>query len=1022
MHTSSMHCRRLATAMWRWPQASVGTVQAASNAASHRAPLRCFSQESGGSDDSSLASRIWRSVAGQGVEAAQNDPAAGALVPSTPEQRNREVFAVALQRRPLFPGSLQPVTVHDPKLIDEILDLKRSGAQAYVGAFMWKPKVEEGMSAAESAGSESSSSSAASDFPSTSSYASDQQPASTSSAVPAADADSAPSDPSSSEAAGSSPGADTAAGPSGQNSDSDFGGLTSDQQLCEVGTFAQVHTIVPIDPKRAQLLLLGHRRLKRTKQVQKRPLKVAVEHLKDLPYNTNDDIVKATNMELVATLKDLLAQHPIYREQLQSSFQFGSDFQDLSRLSDMAAALTSAQEADLQNVLAELSIPDRANAVLLLLKKEIELCKLQADIGKRVEEKISKDQRRYLLMEQLKSIKKELGMERDDKSAMVQKFADRIEPHKDRIPEEARRVIEEEMAKLSGLESASSEFNVTRNYLDWLTAIPWGHYTQERLDIQHAQKVLDQDHYGLEDVKDRILEFIAVGRLRGSTHGKILCLVGPPGVGKTSVGRSIAGALERKYYRFSVGGLSDVAEIKGHRRTYVGAMPGKMVQCLKSTGTGNPMVLIDEIDKLGRGYQGDPASALLELLDPEQNSGFLDHYLDVPVDLSKVLFMCTANVLDTIPGPLRDRMEVIRISGYIADEKVAIARRYLEPQCQKLTGVPSDGISITDDAMYTLITEYAREAGVRSLKQLLEKTYRKVALKLVRGGLSGPTPRNDQADPAQPGDSVSEHGGVGLGDDDAPSQPPPDSTTSENGVAPVENQPLDSHAAQSPPAVTLTGDYTKIVISPDDLKDYVGPPPFTSDRIYETTPPGVVMGLAWTSMGGNSLYIEAAGVEKGEGKGSLRTTGQLGDVMKESASIAHTFSRSFLEHKKPGNDFFQTNAIHVHVPAGSTPKDGPSAGCAMITALLSLALDKPVKPDLAMTGEVTLTGRVLPIGGLKEKTLAARRSGVTTLLFPQGNKKDWDELADDVRKGFEVHFADTFEDVYRVALDYANTV
>lgn len=875
---------------------------------------------------------------------------------------------------------------------------------------MWKPKGQEGMSAAESAGSDSAPSDSSNlDFPSAS-HPTPESPA-TSSAVPSADAESV-SNSSSSGAAASSPAADGDTSPSGQNAEADTGGPTSAQQLCEVGTFAQVHTIVPIDHKRAQLLLLGHRRLKRTKQIQKRPLKVAVEHLKDLPYNSDEDLVKATYMEVVSTLKDLLAQHPIYREQLQSSFQYGSDFQDLSRLTDMAAALTSAQDTDLQSVLAELNIPDRANAVLLLLKKEIELCKLQADIGKRVEEKISKDQRRYLLMEQLKSIKKELGMERDDKSAMVQKFADRIEPHKDRIPEEARRVIEEEMAKLSGLESASSEFNVTRNYLDWLTAIPWGHYTQERLDIQHAQRVLDEDHYGLEDVKDRILEFIAVGRLRGSTQGKILCLVGPPGVGKTSVGRSIAGALERKYYRFSVGGLSDVAEIKGHRRTYVGAMPGKMVQCLKSTGTSNPMVLIDEIDKLGRGYQGDPASALLELLDPEQNSGFLDHYLDVPVDLSKVLFMCTANVLDTIPGPLRDRMEVIRISGYIADEKVAIARRYLEPQCQKLSGVPADGIHITDDAMYALITEYAREAGVRNLKQLLEKIYRKVALKLVRGGLSGPTPSNTQQDPAKPGDPVAEHGGVGLGDD-APQQAP-----AETGTPGTSEQHPASHTAQSPPAVTLTGDYQKITINPDDLKDYVGPPPFSSDRIYDTTPPGVVMGLAWTSMGGNSLYVEAAGVEKGEGKGSLRTTGQLGDVMKESASIAHTFSRAFLERKQPGNDFFQNNAIHVHVPAGGIPKDGPSAGCTIITALLSLALDKPVKPDLAMTGEVTLTGRVLPIGGLKEKTLAARRSGVTTILFPQGNKKDWEELADDVRKGFSVHFAETFEDVYRVALDY----
>jgi len=397
--------------------------------------------------------------------------------------------------------------------------------------------------------------------------------------------------------------------------------------------------------------------------------------------------------------------------------------------------------------------------------------------------------------------------------------------------------------------------------------------------------------------------------------------------------------------------MSDVAEIKGHRRTYVGAMPGKLVQCLKTTGVCNPVVLIDEIDKLGRGYQGDPASALLELLDPEQNGTFLDHYLDVPVDLSKVLFICTANVLDTIPGPLLDRMEVVRLSGYIADVKVQIARTYLEKTAKEKSGLKDVSTNITDEAMAKLIGDYCREAGVRNLQKHLEKIYRKVALKVAR--------------------------------------------------AKSEGKPIES-----------------ITVDVGDLFDYVGHPPFATDRIYDVTPPGVVTGLAWTAMGGSTLYIECTPVDEGEGKGALKTTGQLGDVMKESSTIAHTFSRHFLETKDPGNTYLANTSLHMHVPAGATPKDGPSAGCTMITAMMSLAMNKPVKPNLAMTGEVTLTGRVLPIGGVKEKTIAARRSGVKTLIFPEGNKKDYDELSEDIREGLEVYFVSTYEEVYQHALNW----
>lgn len=425
-----------------------------------------------------------------------------------------------------------------------------------------------------------------------------------------------------------------------------------------------------------------------------------------------------------------------------------------------------------------------------------------------------------------------------------------------------------------GLEPVSPEFNVTRNYLEWLTALPWGSgYTEEIFDVQHAKKVLDEDHHGLEDVKDRILEFIAVSRLRGSAQGKILCLVGPPGVGKTSIGRSIASTLHRKYYRFSVGGLYDVAEIKGHRRTYVGAMPGKIVQCLKITGSSNPLVLIDEIDKLGRGHTGDPASALLELLDPEQNGSFVDHYLDVPIDLSKVLFVCTANTLDTIPGPLLDRMEVIRLSGYASDEKRAIARRYLEPQAAKDAGIPVGSASLSDDAIELLINEYCREAGVRNLKKQLEKIYRKVALNLVKSGKTEVESIPTEPEPARPSSPSTTS--------PTSASSAPESKEEEKQASSEEKQASSEAGSKSKPAQKVTYSGEPIVITHENLKDFCGQPPFTQDRIYDTTPPGVVMGLAWTSMGGATLYVEAAKVHESEAKGTMTTTGGSVDVTTE---------------------------------------------------------------------------------------------------------------------------------------------
>lgn len=877
-------------------------------------------------------------------------------MPSSPEHRYREVLAVPIARRPLFPGGLLPVMVTDNQLIKELVEIRRQGSQAYVGAFLRKSTgKEEGE---------------------TSTLAR--------------------------EVLESGEDGNLSGDGAGQAEEP----LTADA-LHAVGTFAQVHTIVPHE-KGAQLLLLGHRRLRATGAAGTDPLRLSVEHLRDQPYNPHDDTLKATTMEMISTLKELLHLHPLYNEQMRNFIQFGADFHDLSRLADLAASLTSADAAALQEVLEDLSVPDRAERSLLLLRKEAELVKLQQDIGRRVEEKISKDQRRYFLMEQLRSIKKELGLEKDDKTALVQKFRERLEPVKDALPEAAARVIEEELEKLQALEPASSEFSVTRNYLDWLTVLPWGRASEERLDVDAARAVLDEDHYGLADVKDRILEIIAVGRLRGSTRGKILCLVGPPGVGKTSIGRSIARALDRAYFRFSVGGLSDVAEIKGHRRTYVGAMPGKMVQCLKATGTSNPLVLIDEIDKLGRGYQGDPASALLELLDPEQNNAFTDHYLDVPVDLSRVLFVCTANQLDTIPGPLLDRMEIIQLSGYTGAEKRDIARTYLEPQARADAGVPLGAVTVSDSALEQLVQDYAREAGVRNLKKLLEKIYRKSAVKLVQKGIEGTLDKAPQPEESKDKDSAEI---LPSGDKFPEDNKDPDAV---HAASPPPPQVRRSEEEEAAAAVAFPEPV--VAVDLDDLKDLVGQPPYPSDRIYrDHTPAGVVTGLAWTPLGGATLYVEAASVEKGEGKGSLRATGQLGDVMKESTTIAHTYARKFLEILRPDSAYFADHALHVHVPAGATPKDGPSAGCTLVTALLSLALDTPVRPDLAMTGEVTLTGKILPIGGVKEKALAAKRSGIKYIIFPQGNQRDWEELGEEVKAGLEPHFVEEYKQIYELA-------
>jgi ATP-dependent Lon protease len=702
---------------------------------------------------------------------------------------------------------------------------------------------------------------------------------------------------------------------------------------------------------------------------------VKVENLVEEPHDPKSPIIRAVTNEIVNVFKEVASLNSLFRDQISTfsmSQSAGNVMQEPGKLADFAAAVSASDAPELQDVLETLNVEERLQKALVVLKKELMNAQLQSKISKDVESKIQKRQREYWLMEQMKGIRRELGIESDGKDKLVEKFNEKAS--KLAMPEAASKVFDEEINKLAHLEPAASEFNVTRNYLDWLTQIPWGQRSAENFGIQNAMTVLDEDHHGLKDVKDRILEFIAVGKLRGTVEGKILCFVGPPGVGKTSIGKSIARALNRQYYRFSVGGLTDVAEIKGHRRTYVGALPGRIIQALKKCQTENPLILIDEIDKIGRGHQGDPASALLELLDPEQNNSFLDHYIDVPVDLSKVLFVCTANMTDTIPRPLLDRMEMIELSGYVADEKMAIAERYLAPAAKEMAGLKEVDVDLSKAAIEELIKSYCRESGVRNLKKQIEKVYRKSALKIVQD--LGESVLSEE-------EALTSEGKEAL--EESKKDESDVKETSEN--VEKETTPVPRVSLKVPDTVHVT-------IDKDNLSDYVGPPVFTSDRLYDTTPPGVAMGLAWTQMGGAALYVESI-LESALTRSSrpgLTTTGNLKSVMKESTAIAYSFAKSVTARDFPENHFFDKAKIHLHCPEGAVQKDGPSAGITMATSLLSLALDTPLDPTIAMTGELTVTGKVLRIGGLREKTVAARRAGSKMIIFPDDNISDWLEL------------------------------
>lgn len=706
------------------------------------------------------------------------------------------------------------------------------------------------------------------------------------------------------------------------------------ESLPAYGTLVKIHHVSKENDK-IQFVAQGITRVKIKGFLNHKP-----PYLAEVEYPKKDDVepsneIRAYGMAIINAIKELLPLNPLYSEELKNYLNRFSP-NEPSPLTDFAATLTTAEADELQKVLATIPILKRMERVLPLLRREVEVARLQNQLSNEVNEKISKNQRDFFLKEQLKIIQRELGISKDDKSADVDEFKSRL--INKILPEQAQKRIDEELHKLSLLETGSPEYAVTRNYLDWATALPWGVVGKDKLDLSHAQKVLDKHHTGLADVKDRILEFLAVGTFKGEINGSIILLVGPPGVGKTSIGKSIAEALARPFYRFSLGGMRDEAEIKGHRRTYIGAQPGKLVQALKEVEVMNPVIMLDEIDKMGQSYQGDPASALLETLDPEQNVNFLDHYLDLRLDLSKVLFVCTANTLDSIPGPLLDRMEVIRLAGYITEEKLAIAKKHLWPKQLEKAGVNNRRISITDSALKAIIEGYARESGVRQLEKRLAKVIRKSVVTLLKN---------------------------------------PD---------------------------------LNIKITHKDLEPLLGMPIFHNEQVLSGK--GIITGLAWTSMGGATLPIEASCVHT-LNRG-FKLTGQLGDVMKESAEIAYSYIISHLKEFKGNAEFFDKAFVHLHVPEGATPKDGPSAGVSMASALLSLARNEAPKKGVAMTGELTLTGQVLAIGGVREKVIAARRQKIMELILPDANRGHYEELPDYLKKGLTIHFAKHYKDVAKV--------
>ncbi len=712
------------------------------------------------------------------------------------------------------------------------------------------------------------------------------------------------------------------------------------EDLYSFGTMAQVLKVFDMPDNSKSAIVQGISRVKILKYVQDEPyFKVSIELLKD---NKIDDLlsVDALTNNLRQVFEELMKVAPNLTEEHSGMLK---NIQKPNRLTDRAISVITISNNEKQEILEELDIKARLEKAINLISREIQRIKLGEEIQSEVHDEITKTQREYYLREQMKAIKKELG--EDEGTVESKELEDKIRAAK--MPKAAEKIGMKELDRLSRIPTQSPEYNVSRTYIEWLADLPWSNSTKDRIDLKEAMKILDEDHYGLIKVKDRIIEYLAVRNLKqkkdpkGTLRGPILCFGGPPGVGKTSLGKSIARSMGREFVRLSLGGVRDEAEIRGHRRTYIGALPGRVIQSIKKAGTNNPVFMLDEIDKLGSDFRGDPSSALLEVLDPEQNHSFSDHYLEVDFDLSNVMFIATANYQDAIPPALRDRMEILDFTGYIEDEKVQIARRHILPKQIEENGLTKDEVAFDIHSIKELIRSYTREAGVRNLEREVANVLRKVARDLVE----------------------------------------------------AKNK--------------------KIKITKKQVGAYLGAPRFYSEIAERVTKPGVVTGLAWTAAGGDILFIEST---KMAGKGNLTLTGQLGDVMKESATAALTFVRSHAEEFGIETDFNQTSDIHVHVPAGAIPKDGPSAGVSMVTSLVSLLTNIPVKEKVAMTGEITLRGNVLPIGGVKEKVTAAHRSSIKEIILPDHNKKDLEDVPEHVAKDLKFHFAKEIKDVLTVAV------
>ncbi|MDR0722538.1 MAG: endopeptidase La [Treponema sp.] len=761
--------------------------------------------------------------------------------------------------------------------------------------------------------------------------------------------------------------------------------------LYKVGTVAKIVKKINLPDGGVNIFISTLKRFRIKKALNPaNPIVGAVEYLDDEEDDTSE--VKALTRALISEMKQISENNPLFSEEMRLNM---INIDHPGKIADFIASILNIDKGEQQKILEVLNVRKRMEQVLVFIKKEQELLRIQKRIQKEINEKIEKSQRDYFLKEELKAIKTELGMTTDAKSSEYQRFKDKLDTFK--FEGEIKEVVEQELEKFNLMDPNSGEFIITRNYLDTIANLPWNEPVPEPFDLTVARGILENDHYGLKDVKSRIVEYLAVRKLKRDSKGSIVCLVGPPGVGKTSVGKSVAHALGKEFFRFSVGGMRDEAEIKGHRRTYIGAMPGKILQGLKIVKTKDPVFMIDEIDKMGVSFQGDPASALLEVLDPEQNNSFRDHYLDLPFDISYIFFIVTANTLDTIPHPLLDRMEIIQLPGYIDTEKLEIAKRYLVPKSLTKNGLRKNQVKYTRESLLYIANGYAREAGVRNFEKNLDKIHRKLAKQLVETEEAAGKVHTHKQDKA--GNISAEEKGI-------PENTQTISLAASEGAA-LEKRPEKNPAAEN-------GMVEKFVIDKKLIEKYLGKPLFPEGEIKKADRPGMSMGLAWTSMGGDTLVIEATAVP---GKEGLTLTGKMGDTMKESGAIAMTVARKLgIEQYGIDAAWFEKNHIHLHIPEGATPKDGPSAGITMATALLSMLRNKTITAKLVMTGELSLTGQVLPIGGLKEKTIAAQRNKARHIIIPKQNLRDLDDIPDIVKKGIEFHPVERFEDVLALAL------